>query len=132
MTISKDAENSFLTKTVKKIYIIVIMRCRNLTSYPIWLFFSATLSHYVAFPWPVRGAGVSCQICGVISQLSKAGKSIVYGGVKGYFQAAGFKMGTRMCSVSLNSTGGFRGGLLLCGTCSIDIMNYIIITKHSL
>lgn len=29
------------------------------------------------------GAGLSCQICSVISQLSKAGKSIVLGGVWG-------------------------------------------------
>lgn len=58
------------------------------------------------------GAGPSCQICSVISQLSKAGKSIVgvgwgwgWGGIS---KGAGFKM----CSVSLNSTGGFWGGLV--------------------
>lgn len=66
-----------------------------------------------------------------IKKKKKKGTSIEYGGVSGYFQTPGFKMETRMCSVSLNSAGGFWGGLVLCDTCSMDIMNYIIITKRS-
>lgn len=112
MTIFRKAENSLSKKRIgKKNYSHHHKEQYFELFSPVFLSFPPTSPRCIDFPGPARGAGVSCQICGVISQLSKAGKSIVYGGVKGYFQAAGFKMGTRMCSVSLNSAGGFQGGL---------------------
>lgn len=67
----------------------------------------------------------------VISLLGKIGKSFVSGGVRGYFQAAAFN-GDKNVFGQLEQCRRILGGLPLCDTCSTDIMNYIIITKHSL